>query len=236
MRAVLLIVVILASASTGVFAQLSQDDILVPGERNEAVTDAVWLDRIEDDVIYLSPDAPFQPDASIEVKVPDPEPTQQEQRSANRWTTGLIFGAFLLAVIVVFALFGGSMQVSFRRQNDGSVSSNAGMTDADELSSLPIDGFLERIAAMADRREALILLVSRALERAAQLNGLTLGRAQTARDVMRVIPRTWSHREALNGLVREVERVHFGGRDLSEEGWQDCFGAARPIFQAGARP
>ena len=78
---------------------------------------------------------------------------------------------------------------------------------------------------------ALILLVSRALERAADQNQVRLGRAQTARDVVRVLPRGWPHLGALRGLVREAEIVHFGGRDISDEKWEECLAAAQPIFQ-----
>ena len=92
---------------------------------------------------------------------------------------------------------------------------------------------LASLREMADRRQALILLVSRALERSADINQVRLGRAQTARDVLRILPRNWTHIAALRGLVREAEVVHFGGRDLSEERWQECFQAAEPIFRRG---
>ena len=75
--------------------------------------------------------------------------------------------------------------------------------------------------------------ISSALERAAEANGLRLGRAQTARDVLRVLPRGWPHLDALRRLVREAEIVRFGGRDLAEEHWRACLESARPLFAAG---
>ncbi|MEM7190477.1 MAG: hypothetical protein AAF439_12770, partial [Pseudomonadota bacterium] len=118
MRAVLAFAVLLGMASPAI-AQLSADDVLNPGPRSEAVEDAIWTNRVESEVVYLSPSAPFQPDASIDIEVPEPEKTVQEQRTESRWTSGLFFGALLVALIVVIVLFGGSLQVSFRRQQDG---------------------------------------------------------------------------------------------------------------------
>lgn len=83
---------------------------------------------------------------------------------------------------------------------------------------------------MEDRRKALILLTGHALERAANMNDLRIARSQTARDVLRILPRQWPHRDAVRTLVREAEIVHFGGRDIAEETWQACLTAARPIF------
>ena len=216
-------------------AQMTTDDLAPTGPRNEDVARAVRWERLQTDVTYLRPSADFKPDESVRITVPDPEPTEEEARRQVQWTVGLVFLAILLGIAYVFAQFGNRIQVSFRGTSERRRREVAGSRRGEPARALPKEGFLERLAVMADRREALILLVSRALEQAAAANGLTLARAQTGRDVVRVVPPSWGHHDTLRRLVREAEIVHFGGRDLPEERWRDCLAAARPIF-AGDGP
>lgn len=210
--------------------ELSPEDVLNPGPRDEAVQ-KVQSGRIQGDVLYLDPDAPFQPDESIRIKLPDPPDDPAAESEMNRWITGLFYGAILVGIIALIIFQGGRIQVNFNRTGDrqrNGASDASGGAAGETI--LPEEGFLDRLAAMADRREALILLTGRALERAATANNMTLARAQTARDVVRAVPRAWQHRDVLSNLVRQAEIVHFGGRDLSEAAWQDCLAAARPMF------
>lgn len=220
MRAVLpalSILVLCASAAP-------EADIEPTGTPNAAYLDAVSGERIQASITYLRPSAPFTPDGEVDVPRPmDPETVRLV------WTIGL---GVLLAVLVAFAAwFGGRIPVSFgasdparRRRPDTAAE------PAEGGQRLPVGEFLDRLAGMADRRAALILLVGRALDSAAKANGLRLARAQTARDVLGLLPRRWPHFEALRALVREAEFVHFGGRDLPEARWRDCLEAARPLL------
>lgn len=216
-------------------AQMTPEDVERVGERDKAVTDALAWKRLQTEVIYLRPSAPFKPDEQVRIEVPEPPESPQETTRAAKWTWGTVFLIVLIVIVVVFIMQGNRINVSFRATHDRKRADSEPARDTPILQDIPLDGFLDRIARMQDRREALILLVSRALEQAAHANNMTLGRAQTARDVVRVIPRRWSHREALNKLVREAEVVHFGGRDISEDRWRDCLDRARPIFGTVAR-
>lgn len=212
-------------------AQMTPDQIEDPGPRNQVVERAYRLERLQSDVVYIKPSTPFTPDQSIRVAVPKPPPTRQERIQEMRWTWGLGFGLILALVIGIFIWQGARIGVRFRGTEDRKRATKSRVDDdARDWQDLPPDGLFDRIAQMKDRRAALILLTSRALQRAAEANGLHLGRAQTARDVVRVIPSGWQHREPLGQLVRETEIVHFGGRDLPEDRWQICLDLARPIF------
>jgi hypothetical protein len=204
---------------------------------NEAYEQAIRGERVDSDITYLRPSAPFEPDGDIRIDVPERE-TERSSSSWgwSRWFWIILFGALLAGLLFIIIRNSGAVSVSFKATNEKARKSEAPSSEGLTLGALsdqPIDSFLERLKAMADRREALILLVSRALELAAEKNDIRLGRAQTARDVVRVLPKSWRHLTVMRRLVREAEVVHFGGRDVSEERWDDCLAAAKPIFAEG---
>ena len=224
--------------ATDAGAAITEDDIVDPGEINQDYRDAIRGRGLQADIVYLRPETDFRPEETERlVVIPEPEEEREREVSVttSRWVWGLTFGALLLGLIALFVIYGGNIAVSFSSQpTDGRRDEDEETLEIDPeraaLMAQPLDSFLESLRRMADRREALILLVSRALERAATLNDLRLGRSQTARDVLRILPRSWSHIGNMRRLVREVEIVHFGGRDLPEEIWEECLDAARPIF------
>ena len=65
--------------------------------------------------------------------------------------------------------------------------------------------------------------------------GVLLQRSWTARDAMRRIPRDFDHREALQNLVLDSERVQFGGRDVSEDEFRAHVDALRPLYATGSQ-
>lgn len=214
-------------------AQVTEEDFEPVGPPNEAYMDAIWGKGVQSEIIYLRPSAPFKADEKVRIDVPREDQDSETSGAAVRWTIGLIAFAVFAAIVYVFVVNSNSVGVSFRTTRDdnrrGDATGGQNMEE-DDLSGQPLDEFLTRLAAMADKREALILLVSRALQRAADMHNLRLGRAQTARDVLRILPVAWPHMQTMRGLVREAEIVHFGGRDITSERWEECLDAARPIF------
>lgn len=141
----------------------------------------------------------------------------------------------LIAIGFLFWKFGGSSQISLRRGDaSGATAQTSEVAAAAEYENVKGADFLRMIAEMPDRRHALILLVGRVLLRAADSNGLRLKRSETAREILRRIPRSWSHFTELKSLVLSEELVQFGGRDISEESFESCLEKARPMI-AGAR-
>ena len=207
---------------------IAPDDIEPAGAPNAAYLEAARWQGLQTGIVYLKPGAPLPEGAVAVPEAPDVPDADAERRS---WT--IIAGAVLLAVLAFAAWYGRGITASFGSARDP-VRRGAGPTaEAAPARDLPPDAFLASLAAMPDRRRALILLVARALERGAEANGLRLGRAQTARDVLRALPGRWPHLAALRQLVAEAEIVHFGGRDLPEGRWQTCLDRARPLFGAG---
>ena len=89
---------------------------------------------------------------------------------------------------------------------------------------------LAELARLPNRREALQRLTGYALDRATRANGIRLGRSQTARDVVGLLPAGWRHIASLSLVVRTEEVVRFGGAPLPDAVFADCLTAVRPLF------
>ncbi|RUM27040.1 hypothetical protein EFQ99_02215 [Rhizobium vallis] len=105
-------------------------------------------------------------------------------------------------------------------------------TSAAEGEEKPSD-FLQRIAAMADRRQALVLLLRHCLLHAADITGTRLYRSDTERAVFARLPETMPDRDRLENLLAAVELVHYGGRTVTDSHFGVILGAARNVLSVG---
>ncbi|MEZ2221621.1 hypothetical protein [Rhizobium sp. RCC_161_2] len=93
--------------------------------------------------------------------------------------------------------------------------------------------FLQRIAAMADRRQALVLLLRHCLLHAADVTGTRLFRSDTERAVLGRLPAGMPGRDRLENLLNEAELVHYGGRVLAESQFTALLATARGLLSSG---
>lgn len=105
-------------------------------------------------------------------------------------------------------------------------------TSAAEAEEKPGD-FLQRIAAMADRRQALVLLLRHCLLHAADITGTRLFRADTERAVFARLPKDMPERERLANFLTAVELVHYGGRSVAENHFSILLATARGLLSIG---
>jgi len=155
------------------------------------------------------------------------------------WFMVAVFAGVLLFTLSFGASYGGLPTASLaRRPEDGrrrdAHRSRVG-TDTGDAADARTWVFPDDLLRMDDRRAALVLLLNRALQRAAELNGMVLVRSETARGMLRALPRGWPHLAALRRLVEEEELVHFGGRDIREQAFGECIEIARPLFAERGR-
>jgi hypothetical protein len=202
-------------------------DVEPTGAPNAAYLDAAGWRGLQTEIVYLRPDAPLPEGAVAVTNAPGVADTRTERRN---WA--IAAGVVLMLVLAFVAWYGRGVSIAFGAPRDPLRRGSKWQTDARPVREVSTDALLAELAAMPDRRQALITMVTRALERAAQANGLRLGRAQTARDVLRVLPPRWPHFDSLRWLISEAELVHYGGRDLAEERWRACLDQARPLFAA----
>ncbi len=105
-------------------------------------------------------------------------------------------------------------------------------TSTGEIEERPND-FLRRIAAMADRRQALVLLLRHCLLHAADITGTRLFRSDTERAVLARLPENMPDRDHLENLLTETELVHYGGRVLAENHFTTLLATARGLLLKG---
>ncbi len=195
----------------------------------QAYIESLRFRGIEADVAYYDPTRP----------APELETTAEPDRRINREgpdreEINLIEFLIAIGVIVgvgtILYLFGGQMGLSI-----GSAISNP-ERDGDGR-SMPATAFgadlpqrLQDILAIKDRRAALMALAQYALARVVTANGLRLQRSWTVRDALRRLPGSQSHLAQLRVLVLAAERVHFGGRDVSEDEFNAHVSATRPLL------
>lgn len=151
-----------------------------------------------------------------------------------------------LAIIVVLALLVVLLGLWMRFGNGGVLLSSAPRemkqrngeapeswrnvaTDAEERP----DAFLQRIAAMEDRKQALVELLRYCLLHAADTTGTRLVRSDTERVVLERLPHNMPGRDLLGNLLQETELVHYGGRMLPESQFTTLLASARSLLSQG---
>jgi hypothetical protein len=219
-------------------AQAANPDALtVPrAQAGETYRRAVRGGRVRTDLVYLKPEA----DESLPTETPEPQrELAWPDLNWNRIVTIAVTVMILVAIAVFAMRFAPRTTISMSAPEDSARRDRRRRRDGTSPTATAADGavgpdFLDRLRAMPDRKQALILLLRRALERALEIHGMTLGRSQTAREILRKLPRSWDHYAALSRLVGFEERVQFGGRDLPEPVFQESLSLAEPLFIQGA--
>lgn len=200
------------------------------GESGRAYRDAVW--GVDTEVEYYDPAAPapeMTTTEPIRLDGDDADIDNVQVTGAPRIIISVVVIAILVAVVIAIARLSGVSTASFSRAPDRGARA-ARRSGGDTEESMPTS--LSAIADIRDRRIALILLTTQAMQAAAAQCGFRIGRSWTLRDVIRRVPRDWRHHGALSTLARTAEAVHFGGRDVAEDEFQTHFAAARAIVGA----
>lgn len=154
--------------------------------------------------------------------------------NAAVWQTVAVVFA-LAAAITLWLRFGGTgalLRGQPRRERRPARAPEGWEMKAEE--AVPAD-LLARLAAMADRRAALVLMLRHALLAAAGRAGVRLARADTEREAFARLPATLPGRAALSQLLREAELANYGGRPVTEAVFASCLDGARELI-GGAVP
>lgn len=116
-----------------------------------------------------------------------------------------------------------------RRQGEAPESWRTSAAEIEEGSN----DFLDRIAAMADRKQALVLLLRHCLLHAADITGTRLFRSDTERAVFARLPANMPDRDRLENMLTAVELVHYGGRTFAENHFGVLLSTARGLLSTG---
>ncbi len=169
-----------------------------------------------------------------------PDLPKKEQRSSNRSSRplfgdgmGMIFViGGLVVLLIAIVLFGGGGMLLSRDPTDmaGKPKADGWKTALGADGRLPND-VLAQIAAMADRREAMVQLLRYSLQYAASKTDVRFARSDTEREALRRLPKSWARLNALRALLRETELAHYGGRPVSEDSFQYALRTAAEIME-----
>lgn len=106
---------------------------------------------------------------------------------------------------------------------------------AGDEADLDAQTLLQRISAMADRRDALVRLLRHCLLFAGEDSDTRFARSDTEREAFRRLPEGWQHRPALATLLRDAELAHYGGRDVGDETFAHALELGRGMLMGQKR-
>ncbi|MGR9249895.1 hypothetical protein [Rhizobium sp. WYCCWR10014] len=187
-------------------------------------------------LVYGDPSAKVEPASNTTKSSPQRKPLMSPREPVVNGP--LAVAIVLVGLIVVIGLWirfgnGGVLLSSaprdIKRQGEAPESWRTSAAEAEEKPS----DFLQRIAAMADRRQALVLLLRHCLLHAADVTGTRLFRSDTERAVFARLPSNMPERDRLENFLTAVELVHYGGRTLAESHFGVLLTTARGLLSSG---
>ncbi|WP_235258071.1 DUF4129 domain-containing protein [Octadecabacter algicola] len=204
----------------------------------EAYAKEIRFRRITNDVVFFDPTQPPPPIETRQTVEQDSRVEVNNQGIATTFQWGRVFALLtamlvLFGVVYLFIVFGGRLPASFARnpeEGNKQGSTTPSGTPAKGRAPLQIDAILR----MADRRLALVALCKSLLARLMSAEGVLLQDSWTDRDTLSRVPKNLSNRDALQALVHASERVQFGGRDVSEDEFNEHVARLRPLWTGHA--
>ena len=219
-------------------AQASALDALETRASGAAYANAIRFRGIDADIVYYDPAKPPPP---LELRT-KPKAPRTDDDEGERWispdTVRTIFTVVVTLVIFgiayLFAVYGGRLPVAFLpKPGEGGLGAKAGESSADEAPEQE-PTTIAAILSMTDRREALLTLCRTLLVRTVADEGVLFQRSWTDREALRRIPMKFAHLEALRALVLASEKVHFGGRDVTEEELRMHLSRLEPLWRTAS--
>jgi hypothetical protein len=215
----------------GAPAQEAGPKQLVIGPSGEAYMASVRYSGVETDVGYYDPTNGIPKlDTSQQPPPPaDPSPAAADESLNFRRAVTLLVIMMLVVVGLLILRNAGGISLSFQSDTQNPTRRRNSLVVPGASDAPPAE--LGAILAMADRRRALVILARAALARAVAAGGVLQQPSWTMRDMLRHIPKTHSHLEALRQLVLAGERVLYGNRDVTEADFQSQVAAIRPLLE-----
>ena len=194
-------------------------------------TDAAGQD-IDTDMIYATrADGTGLP--GPQVAAPRPDPTFRAPLGGQSTVIVLVvlFGAVLL-----WLRFGGTGMLLRRAplQDRPDPEAPSDWQKDLQITAEPGGSVLDMIAAMPDRRAALVALLRHCLMRSASDSATRFARADTERQAFLRLPLHVSRRDGLQRILQAAELAHYGGRIVDDSAFAAAMTEGRAIF-AGTR-
>ncbi len=162
-------------------------------------------------------------------------PPQQTDRRGDPALSGMT--AWITVIVVVLILlalwlrFGGSGTLLAGTPKD--IRQKAAAPEGWRISQdrdVPIGDLLAQIAAMPDRRAAVVRLLRHCLLHAGAATDTRFARSDTEREALRRLPDGWAGRTGVARILTVAELAHYGGREVSEDAFAASLATARALF------
>jgi hypothetical protein len=215
----------------GAQAQEAGPKQLLIGPSGEAYLNSVRYSGVETEVAFYDPTAaiPKLDTSQQPPQPPDPSTPPADEPLNFRRVVILLVAMTLVAVGLLILGNAGGISLSFQSDTQNPTRRRNAAVVPGAIDGLPAE--LGAILTMTDRRRALVILARAALARAVAAGGVLQQPSWTMRDMLRHIPGTHSHLDALRQLVLTGERVLYGNRDVTEAEFQAQVAAIRPVLE-----
>ncbi|MBY5357113.1 hypothetical protein HFO94_26900 [Rhizobium leguminosarum] len=243
-RTVSLLVALLLAASAQISSAWAQDSDtrqVVGGDHQKSAVGAEYAAQCQQNglrctLVYADASAKVEPASNTTKSSPQRKPLMipREPVVSGPLAVAVVLVGLVVAVGLWIRFGNGGVLLSsaprdIKRQGEAPESWRTSAAEAEERPS----DFLQRIAAMADRRQALVLLLRHCLLHAADVTGTRLFRSDTERAVFARLPSNMPERDRLENFLTAVELVHYGGRTLAENHFGVLLTTARGLLSSG---
>lgn len=163
---------------------------------------------------------------------PDGRDARREMPDLNLGGVGVLLIVILvIGGVFLWLKFGGAGTLLNREPSEmAPQQAPAGWDIAGTNAGQDPRSLIEHIAAMADRNEAMVLLLRQCLLTGAQQTETRFARSDTERRAFRRLPRSWRFHEGLGELLRNAELAHYGGRPVSDAAFHASIALGRSIL------
>lgn len=144
-----------------------------------------------------------------------------------------VVGLLALGLVLWLRFGGGGILAGAPKPDRPRPQAPAAWNMAGPADHLTGEALLADIAAMPDRRAAMVRLLRHCLLRAAEVTGTRLARSDTERRVLARLPASLPWAPDLSGLLGRAELAHYGGREVSEGDFAASLATARALLLGG---
>lgn len=170
------------------------------------------------------------PESRVPRQAPIPS---QRQPISGGWSILLVVGLLALALFLWLRFGGGGILAGSPRQDRPREKPPESWSMDGAEDRLTGEALLRSIAAMPDRRAAMVRLLRHCLLHVATVTGTRLARSDTERRVLSRLPAPFGERSSLADLLGRAELAHYGGREVPESEFAASLAMARDLLASG---
>lgn len=196
-------------------------------DQNRIRTDVTYVTELDGQLIEGEAARPRQ-------ERPEPDTGNGSFSVPSMNGSGVVIALLIfLGAIFLWLKFGGSgallSREPYEAKSKKTQAPDAWNIASDDLHKGP-QSILDKIAAMQDRSEALVLLLRYSLLAASETTSTRFARSDTERSAFSRLPEHWAHISGLEAILRQAELAHYGGRDVTDDNFSAAIELGRNIL------